>query len=208
MNLLRYSKLDLPVYPEDEVAWTSDDIREAARSEMNSFVRRTCLRYEGPERGLNFVLALGDSVLSTICKTTQVDVVGCRWGLALMSEATRSRLCVNDPLKTYDSSFTSYLPNSNATHIPKGYGLVASVDNIKGAQPLGYAQYERTFGYRSPSSIGIEVDGYQFFNDDLRHTSQFVLDSAKVALGASGIVIVDTEPRLHVVSNQVYRRRP
>ena len=196
MNLLRNPRFDLPVYSEDEVAWMPGDIRDAAQSGEESFVRRACLRYEGPDTNLQTVLALGDRVLSTVCETMFIDQVSHSWGLAPLSEINRHRLRVNVDPNTYDSSLTSY-DESRSSLIPAGYGLVAFVNVVTDARALNYDQQERVIDW-NPSGIGVRIDGYRVSNEDLGREAQFISDPAKLELGGSGIVLVDVEPRLRL----------
>lgn len=195
MNLLRFSRLDLPVYAEDEVAWTTSDIQNAARLGLDSFVRRACLRYEGPGRDLKSILALGDCVLTNVCERMHIDKISYSYGLAPLSEGNRARLRARADPTTYDSSLSSY-KDENISLIPAGYGLVAAVDVVANAEPLSHAQRERAVVHWNPCTIGIKVDGYWVTNDDLCRADQFVSDPIRVARGHSGIVLVDPEHRL------------
>lgn len=201
MNLLRYSKLDMPVYPEDEVAYTTGDILDAVRSSAGSTIlRRACLRYEGPETDLKTVLDLGDRVLDTVCEMMLIDKVGYSWGLAPLSEANRARLRNRSDPNTYDSSITSYKGTQESSLIPTGYGLVAVVGVVANAEPLDYYQRERAVVNWNPSGIGVNVDEYWVTNEDLRRDEQFISDPARREQGTAGIVLVDPEPRLRIAA--------
>ena len=198
MNLLRYPGLDLPIYPEDEVAYTPSDIRKAAQSGVGRIVRRACLRYEGPERDLKTLLALGDRVLTNVCAQMHIDEAGHEWGLAPLSDANRARLRAHVDPETYDSGITSYKGSLDDSLIPRGYGLVASVDVVAGAEPLDHFQRERAVVGWNPSGIWVESGGYRVTNEDLRRAEQFVSDPTRLEQGGSGIVLIDPEPRLRL----------
>jgi hypothetical protein len=200
MNLLRYPELDLPIYPEDEVAYTTHEISEAARSGGDTILRRACLRYEGPERNLKTLLDLGDRVLTNVCTTMNIDQAGHTWGLAPLSDANRNRLRAHVDPETYDNSITSYKNNLGDPLIPKGYGLVALASVIQRAQPLDYFQRERAVEGWNPSGIFVEENGYRVYNEDLRRAEQFVSDPQRVQQGESGIVLIDPEPRLRLIA--------
>lgn len=188
MNLLQYAEVDLPTFAEEEVAWTTNDIRQAALSKLDGFVRRACLRYEGPERNLSTVLRLGDQVLTHVCEVMRVSQVKHTWGLAPLSEANRVLLRSHSDPTTYDNGITSYHGDLDNSLIPKGYGLVAAVETVAGARPLDYFQRDEI---GRPNYIGVEVNGYRVTNEDLR-AEQFVSDPT------GRIVLVDPEPRLHL----------
>jgi len=198
MNLLRYPRLDLPVYPEDEVAYTTSDIRKAARLGVGRVVRRACLRYEGPERDLKTILDLGDRVLINVCEQMYIDKADYTWGLAPLSKDNLARLRAHVDPETYDSSLSSYRGTADSSLIPKGYGLVASVEVVPDAEPLDYFQQERAVVNWNPSGIFVEEGGYRVTNEDLRRAEQFVSDPTKLEQGGSGIVLIDPEPRLRL----------
>jgi len=192
MYLLKHSGHELPVYSEDDVAWTVDDIRTAAQSGEDYFVRRTSLEYDGYEDNLKSVLDLADLVLSNACELLEVKKVDHKWGFAPISETTRNRLEHHDAF------------SSRHMLLPSGLALVACVSVVTDATPLSMMQRveldDRLDDYHGlthrihPSKY---IKG--IFAKDVR-PRQFVIDPAKTEEYCRGITLVDIEPRLASLS--------
>lgn len=187
MNLLRHSKLVLPEYPTNDIAWTTSDIREAAKSGVPEFKRRTCLEYKGAEKDLTAVLAMADQVLTVVSGHIGTDVVEHSWGLAQIDESTRRYLGENH--------------HNSHELLPPGYALVATVQNVIGARALNPYWNDRIESW-NPSQMRIPLDnGSTVRNYDLR-PEQFALhpvqDELDIYYGKA--VLVDIEPRLEMLS--------
>jgi len=185
MNLARFSKLDLPIYLEDHVAWTTSEIKAAAQSGRPDFVRRACLEFGGHTEDLNTALRLADLVLDTVCDYMHVEQIGHSWGLAPLSPATRALIGAN-----YHRAHPL---------LPEGYALVARVENVLGAQAVTpYSYWDERIKNWNPAGVSVTWDnGVRYSNYDLR-TEQFVIrrDADAEDWDVGSAVIVDIEPRL------------
>jgi hypothetical protein len=185
MNLASHSKLDLPIFSETEVAWTSSDIRATAASGQPEFVRRTCLEHEGPAEDLTTVLAIADLVLDRVCDYIHAGKVGYTWGLAPVSKQNLARLG-EDYHNDHDL-------------LPAGYGLVACVENIAGAQAIpSLSPWDRQLRSSNPSGIRIRINDKLSVSSRDLGPEQFVLRPCQEEPDLDSAVLVDIEPRLRV----------
>jgi hypothetical protein len=188
LHLLKHSGLELPVYAEDEVAWTSDEIKLAAQSGESHFIRRAALRYDDYDRdddNLKSVLHLADFVLANICEVLVVNKVEHEWGISKVSHT--------------NPTWRRLLYGSDHELLPKNYGLVARVSTILNATTPNFEQREPLNKAITRNYLNIKKNPAGVYACDLGG-HQFVVDPAKLEndreTAFSNLVLVDVEPRM------------